>query len=310
MRKRVARRFVFWGLITLLLAPRLLPGAEGAATEAPESYGPDASLASSPTPEPPKPNAPPKLVDVFSIQENPGSGTLLYKLGNKEERVDFGIAAGHYVFGMAFQGSKLPYGYAKDFKDEVVLQIAIGNLASNLSDQLPQFGAATLIGQSIPQNPRTYEITVPTPGKPDRRANIALLLFSSPSTPNNQGDEEKLKGTYFAQKGEFVLGLKDKPKVVSVKSAGETLWFKLYRMKARLNLNLATPFNVQGATLSGTIEFPLYAPHGNTAEVFTRRIAGESLESPMSQLEEKAQAQRNTSPPVQRQVPRRGKKSK
>jgi hypothetical protein len=56
------------------------------------------------------------------------------------------------------------------------------------------------------------------------------------------------------------------------------LRFKMHPIEMVVDLTLGTPFSAQSATLKGTVQFPLYSPHGKPAVQFTQRIAGESLE--------------------------------
>ena len=87
---------------------------------------------------------------------------------------------------------------------------------------------------------------------------MALLLITSPSAPSEQSDEEKLKGTYFAQSGTITattVGISTK---MLIRSQGKSLSFRKQSLRLIIDAKLVTPFNTQETSLSGAIEIPIY----------------------------------------------------
>ncbi len=241
-----------------------------------------------PQPKPPKvsaaataPDPAPqlRLVEIFSVEQNPGAGTLEYQSGkDAPEKIVFGAGSGIYALAMAFNGNSLPDQYGKNFKKDTIIQMALGTLKSKLEGQVPQFSAATLIGPGLPTSNARYPVIVPQEGKSNLLKTMALVLFTLPNTPNELNDEQKLRTTFFAQSGYLELQMNGAAKVVDVQAQGKNLRFKMYPLEMAVNVTLGTPFSAQAATLKGKIQFPLYTPHGKPAQEFTQRIAGESLE--------------------------------
>lgn len=217
-----------------------------------------------------------KLNEIFSVEGSPGNGKLVYTQGEKVETIALGEETGHYALGIIFKGTSLPEPYSKDFKDDSILQIALGTMRSKVQFQVPQFGAVTLVSRGPLTTRTVFKLTVPT-GSPSIPKSLALLLFTSPFTPNEQNDEEKLKGTYFAQSGTLTVTPKGKPKLIGVRSQGKNVNFKKQTMTVDFKAGLATPFNAQENNLKGTIEFPVYWPSGKQAEKLTQKIATDSL---------------------------------
>ena len=248
----------------------------------PEAFGPDANLAS------PQPEEPYQLVDLFSVEQNPGRGTLEFRRGKTVEKITLGSSSGLYGLGMVFKGAKLPFQYGKEFQDDFIIQIALGTLKSRIESQIPQFGAATLITPKVPKGATRFAIKVPKKGVVNPDKHLGLVLFSSPSTPNDLGDEYKLKNTFFAQSGTLTLSRESKPKSIDVRAQGQTMQFKLLLMKVEVDLVMGTPFSAESSSLTGTLEFPVYSPHGAPAIAFTERIAGESFVGTMGLRQKRA----------------------
>jgi hypothetical protein len=217
-----------------------------------------------------------RLLELFSVEQNPGHGSLVYKQGDRTEAIEFGGVTGHYALGMVFPSESLPEPFPRQFKDSKILQMAFGTTQSHLQGQIPQFGSASLITGTLPKSATSYPLVVPS-GKDKILKEIALLLFSSPSAMKEQSDEDKLKGTFFAQGGTLALSPVGQPHVVELKSQGKVLLFKAQVFRVAFDAQLVTPFNAQENALKGTLEFPVYWPHGREAEKLTQRIARESL---------------------------------
>lgn len=231
----------------------------------------------------PEPASPPlQLVEIFSVEQNPGSGTLEYQTPTEApQKIPFGSASGIYGLAMAFKGKNLPDQYGKNFKADLIIQMALGTLKSKLEAQVPQWAAATLIGPGVPIDKVRYPVVVPQEGKTNFARAMSLLLFTLPNTPNELSDEQKLRSTFFAQAGSLDLRATGMPKFVDVQAQGKTLRFKMYPIEMGVNVTLGTPFSAQAGTLKGKVQLPLYSPYGKPAEEFTQRIAGESLEGTM-----------------------------
>jgi len=219
---------------------------------------------------------PVKLNDVFSVDKTPGTGKLVYSQGDKTETIELGTESGHYSMGLVFKNSLLPESVTKDLKGDEVVQIVLGTQKGKVQFQIPQFGSATLISRGIDSLRNTYKLTIPN-GAPNQDPAIALLLFTSPQTPTEQSDEEKLKGTFFAQSGKLIITPAGKSDTLSVRYQGKMLNFKKQNFTVKLDAALVTPFNSSENSLKGEITFPIYTAKGKAAEALIRKIAGDSL---------------------------------
>lgn len=221
-------------------------------------------------------NTPIPLTEVFSLEENPGAGSLTYTSNNQPEKVEFGKTTGNYGLGMVFSGKALPEPYRKDFVGKQIIQIAYGTVKSKSDGKIPQFGAATLITNKIPTTRTIFRLAVPN-SKELKSQNIALLLFTSPSNKSDQSDEEKLKRTLFANSGTLFLSPVNQPSIVTLKNQGAKYTFKRQTMRLEHTADLSTPFSTQKDTLTGIVELQVYSPHGKDAETLAARIATDSL---------------------------------
>lgn len=270
-----AHRFTLFPALAVVLLILCVSARADDPTYGPEPKKPKASAAA--TAPDPQPSL--KLVEIFSVEQNPGAGALEYQSGkDPAEKITFGAGSGLYALAMAFNGNSLPDQYGKNFKKDTIIQMALGTLKSKLESQVPQFSAATLIGPGLPTSSARYPVIIPREGKSNLMKTMALLLFTLPNTPNELNDEQKLRSTFFAQSGYLELQMKGAAKVVDVQAQGKSLRFKMYPLEMAVNVTLGTPFSATAATLKGKIQFPLYTPHGKSAQEFTQRIAGESLE--------------------------------
>lgn len=215
------------------------------------------------------------LNELFSVEEDPGTGSLVYKQGDKKETIAFGKETGHYGLGMIFKGSSLPEPYSKDLVGNEILQIALGTARAKLQYQVPQFGSATIVMKGKPKDTATYPLMVPNGGAQVKK--LALLLFTSPATPNEQSDEEKLKGTFFAQAGSVTVQPKGAEKIIGVRYQGKNVNFKTQKMVIDFRAKLVTPFNSQDSSLEGKVELPVYRPHGKEAQRLLGKMVGDSF---------------------------------
>ena len=199
------------------------------------------------------------LGDFFTPDREPGDGRLAYKEGSKTEGIEFGAQGGHYGMGVIFRGSELPAPYSKDFQNSSIIQIAFGTLKTKLLSQVPQFGSATLIVNEIPKTRTKYRLVVPT-NKDASLKEMALLLFTSPSAPADQSDEEKLKGTFFAQSGTITASTVGISTKVVIRSQGKSLSFRKQSLRLIVEAKLATPFNTQETDLRAPSSSPSIGP--------------------------------------------------
>jgi hypothetical protein len=253
---------------------------------------------SGPSQPPPIPSsapvlAPLQLVEIFSVEQNPGQGLLNYVRGTALEKIDFGAAPGRFGVGMIFRGEYLPDQLGPEFKRKNVIQIALGTLRSRLQGQTPQFGAITVISDTMPDARTRYVLRLPS-GQTTRPETGALMLFTSPSSPVEQSDEEKLKSTYFAQAGTLVLAPEGKPKFIDVHAQGKRLTFRMQLVSMEIDTKLVTPFNAQEASLNGTVEFPIYWSEDRSGDLLAKQIASESfgIAGSISVLDEPADSPR------------------
>jgi hypothetical protein len=106
---------------------------------------------------------------------------------------------------------------------------------------------------------------------------MAFLLFTSPSTPNQQSDEEKLKTTYFARNGKITVTPKGKAIGLDINYQGKMVPFRVQNYLIEIDTPLSTPFSPQEGTLKGTIQIPIYCPDGPAGKEITKSIAAQSF---------------------------------
>lgn len=222
---------------------------------------------------------PTQPIDIFAIDENPGAGTLSYTLENNTvEKITFGKLPGNYGFGMIFEGAALPEPFKKDFEKSQILQMALGATKEKSVGRIPQFGTATLITNRIPKVKTVFRLTVPN-HEELKKQNVALLLFSSPSSKLNQSDEEKLKETLFAQTGTITLTPLRTPAAFIVKDQNKKFPFLRQPFRTEFAAELSTPFSKSVRKLTGTVDFYYYWPNGKEAVAFANQIAADSFNS-------------------------------
>lgn len=222
----------------------------------------------------------PELTSLFSAANNPGSGILELKMGDKVEKIVFGAESGYYGLGMIFSGQGLPDPYRSDFKDREVIQIALGNLRAVDTGKIPQFGAATLVSPKLVEGKLlTFPFNINEDKKKKKYTfdNMGILLFTSPVTPKDQSDEEKLKVTFFAAEGSLNLLPLNTPKLFTAKSQSGPVKFSERKVKLQFKAGLGTPFSETVGALEGVIEIPVYTPAGKAAEKLASDIATKSL---------------------------------
>lgn len=216
-----------------------------------------------------------ELVDIFST-DNPGSGTLVYKQGAKTELVQLGNTTGTYALGIIFKSTDLPEGFQTEFKNTHIIQLVFGTFSSKLQTQVPQFGAISLVSRDIPTETQTFKTVIR--GKDSNAVeNLGFILFSSPNTPLELSEEDRLKSNFFSRQGYItllpLLHLRD----IAVPGGTSTLNFKSRSVQLEINSQLSSPFSQDAADLQGKIEVPLYWADGKESESFVKKIASHML---------------------------------
>lgn len=257
--------------LQLLAAPSPDPELEKAISETPATP--------TPAPQPPvvspQPTALP-LVDLFSVEQNPGRGTLEYVKSGETEKIAFGPETGHYLLGMVFSNDTLPDAIRNDFKRNEVIQLAMGTISRFTSGRVGQFGAATLMVTRGSEAKRVVPLRIPGVAQAPL-AESGLFLFTSPEMQVQMSDEDKLKGTFFAKGGSVTLTASGSPRSIQVTAEGKKVPFKMQSMRLELLANLVTPFNSAENSLQGRVEFPMYWPDGPAGKRLAKQLAGNSF---------------------------------
>lgn len=225
----------------------------------------------------------PELTSLFSAANNPGSGILEMKTGEKTEKIALGKETGFYGLGMIFSGEKLPEPYATDFKGKEVIQIALGSLKAKETAKIPQFGAATLVSPKLSVGKLLtfpFAMNEEKKKKGTPQSNMGILLFTSPSTPKSQSDDDKLKVTFFASQGSLDLLPTEIPKLFTAQAEKGSVKFSERKVRIKFNAGLGTPFSDTVGTLEGVIEIPIYTPAGKASEKLASDLASKSLNFP------------------------------
>jgi hypothetical protein len=216
--------------------------------------------------------------DSFVSEKNAGKGTLLFHRDNNTEHVDFGLNGDHvdhYGFGIVFKTGLFPE--ASEFKGKYILQIALGNLHPRETHLLAQFGSIALLCKEFPSTLKLYPVVMNSV-KTDFEEK-ALMLFGSPKTPADTSDEDRLRGTLFGFGGTVSINPVGKAADVELKGQGENVKFKMQVYHVELKTILQTPFKPGEGQLSGTMDIPIFWPHGAAAEKYAAKMASKSLTS-------------------------------
>ncbi|MCB0416943.1 MAG: hypothetical protein H6617_07550 [Bdellovibrionaceae bacterium] len=219
-----------------------------------------------------------EITSLFSPEENPGSGTLIFTQGERGEEIKLGLESGYYAYGLVFRSDLLPQPHRHNFGNKLIIQVSFGTVRSKLVGRIPQFGALTLFAQGIPEIPRTFVLrTQPKSGSVVKTG--AVMLLSSPSSMQEQSDEEKLRGSYFAKGGKLIVTPMGALKVLSTGSGKEKLKFNAQAFEFQFEASMMTPFNnqVKGG-LDGKINIPLYWPANKAARELLTDLAVQSLD--------------------------------
>ncbi len=266
--------------VGVLLAENTAPPAP---TPTPDPFQQPAAGASSaaqatapPTVSPTSPAIP--LADVFSIEKNTGVGELVFSRAGRVESAQLGTAGGMYAMGLVFTAKTLPEHFQWNVGEGEVIQIVIGRLPQQGKMQVSQFATGMVVlERPLSQTKLVSFSMLDAKSKPP--SNVAVLLFSPPSSLTESSEEDKLKNTFFAQSGNVILTPKGKSKTLTVNQQGTKLKFDVRSVLLEVDAKLGTPFNAEDAFLKGNVEVPFYAPAGATAESFLREIANDSLGS-------------------------------
>ncbi|MEZ4751220.1 MAG: hypothetical protein R3B54_11550 [Bdellovibrionota bacterium] len=219
-----------------------------------------------------------EITSLFSPEENPGSGTLIFTQGERGEEIKLGLESGHYAYGLVFRSDLLPQPHRHNFGNKLIIQVSFGTIRSKLVGRIPQFGVLSLFAQGIPEVPRTFVLRT----QPKARSTVktgAVMLLSSPSSMQEQSDEDKLRGSYFAKSGKLIVTPMGALKVLSTGSGKDKLKFNAQPFEFQFEASMMTPFNnqVKGG-LDGKINIPLYWPANRAARALLTDLAAQSLD--------------------------------
>lgn len=249
--------------------------APAPATAAKPAFQPRPALPAQPA-DPPPVKASIQLNELFSVESNPGAGALEYGKGKPVQTVRFGSTDGHYAMGVLFPGKALPTQVAKDLGSRSVLQIVFGTLRTKLTTEVPQFAAASIFLEQLRNQPKTFPVLIPDP-KASKARNFGLFLFTEPNTAAEMNDEEKLKRTFFGQKGSLTAQLIGTKKTIEIQNREKKVPFHVQVLKLEVNVTTGTPFNPEEFPIRGKVELPVYWPGDKRGMELMRQIAKDSF---------------------------------
>ncbi|MSP17968.1 MAG: hypothetical protein EXR74_00160 [Bdellovibrionales bacterium] len=212
-----------------------------------------------------------QLTELFSSQESPGEGTLVYSGENEKDTITLGVDSGIYALALAFKGELLPISYRKDFAKKIIIQVALGNLKSKLGDKIPQFGVASFITSEIPKEATAFTF-MDLKKKNIQPQAVTILQFISPKTTLAQSDQEKLQNTFYGKSGGITMTPVGEIEQVTVRTTDGKVTFKKQKMKFDFQTTMMTPFSGLEKKLVGSIIFPVYVPFGKRAEALAVKL--------------------------------------
>lgn len=222
--------------------------------------------------------SPVPVVNIFSPEQRPGSGTLTLTSGTIVEKIELGSKTGLYGTGLIMHSSDLPAAFREEFPSTHLIQLAFGRLSSQLGKQVPQFGTLTLVTKKIPTTTKVFQVANPK-NRPKSPEGMALVLMGSPAALRDRLDVEKLGTTFIGQSGTIRLIPQGKPEEVLVQGEKESYSFRSQGMKLELDCTLGTPFNPQKTLLKGKVDIAIFWPFGKRAEQFVARISSNAVSS-------------------------------
>jgi len=206
------------------------------------------------------------------------SGKVDWSFTEGKETLSFGKTDPAYGIGLLFAAKNLPNQFLKSNGGNSLIQISFGNRNPS-PNQLAQFGSLSIRTSSIPLK-QSIELSFQNLDKKDSGKNpSAFLIFNSIQTSRTSSESEKLKGTYFSDKGTLKLTPKGEPKKVSFKVEGRSLQFRTQQISLALDVKLGTPFSNEKTDLKGAIDIPLYWPAESQADIWIQKLAKNSLET-------------------------------
>lgn len=216
------------------------------------------------------------IIDTFSVDKEPGKGTLEFEVGDKKEAISFGAATGYYALGMYFSAKTLPAPYNKELAGHQILQLVLGSLPNRNPAQVPQFGSLMFVASKRIQAPTSFKLETSKKSHA-KLVNTALVMLTSPLSPFEQSDEERLKGTFFAKSGGFSVKRVGKEKTVQILMDGKYHPFLAQSMEVSAQATLETPFNPVEAKLTGQLRFMAYSAKNAKAEELAQGLIAEGL---------------------------------
>lgn len=216
--------------------------------------------------------------NFFSIEDLDNSGQLEFKMGDKVETLEFGKGKAHYGMGLVFSRKNLPRSFVKTIGKNEILQIAFGNRNTASPDLITQFGSLSLKLEELPSQ-AMLKLSFQDTSKADKdQGPSAFLILNSPQMTFSQEDQEKLKTTVFSESGEISLTPKDAIEKISISNAGKRLSFRRRSISLDIDAKVGTPFSGSKGSLKGTLQIPVFWPHGTEADAFVAELAETSLD--------------------------------
>lgn len=233
---------------------------------------------------------PKRLEALISSDTHLGSGEFKVRSGGKT--TNYAIAKPGGLEGMAFvlHGKLLKEAEFSDLKEKLIVQVTLGQWPK-MEDEAPSFHPVTqmsFIADTLPTKTEIFTLEPVTQAK-KLKPHQGLVLWNNSGNFKDRTDEEKLKSSFFGEKGSVLLSLKGEPQIVEVKSQDK--WIALKSQMLRMEFVgaiVGSPFNTEKLAVNGTIEIPAYWPSEKESEKWARQIASDNFVQAPVPLGEKA----------------------
>ncbi len=229
-------------------------------------------------PTPKKKLIPFELTNLFSVDENPGSGALLFTRGSIGQEVKLGKEFGNNGYGLVFRSDNLPQPHRYEFHGKKIVQIALG--AVEAGNKLSQIGSMSLLLDVLPEKRTAFKILDRSQrGLASKKEQGALALFVSPDLKKEATEQERLMNTWFAHSGALTVITKSAIKKSTAVYNSRRLEFAGQLVEINVDVQMATPFNpTEKSNLEGKIVLPIYWPANAAAQELTDELAALSLD--------------------------------
>jgi hypothetical protein len=228
-----------------------------------------------------------------------GSGEFKVRSGAKITNYAVGKSGG--LQGMAFvlHGKLLKEAEFSELKEKLITQVTLGQWSKS-EEEAPIFhplSQMSFIADNLPTKTEIFTLEPITQAK-KLKPHQALLLWNNSGNFKERTDEEKLKTSFFGEKGSVLLSLKGEPQLVEVKSQDKGIALKTQMLRMEfVGAVIGSPFNTDKMTLNGTIEIPAYWPSEKESEKWARQIASDNFfTAPVPQGEKAPESIQHHSP--------------